>query len=139
MKAIDLTSALPQRFEFYHLGEVELMEVNEPISDATAVGFRLYGDLSALVIVLFPRALDISTYSELGNVIASRMATQLNTQNGIEVMVSPPQSIGENQLKQIIQRVNPITRRTYAHFYMDSVIPVETLVLPTPSEGLGYA
>jgi hypothetical protein len=136
-----LAGALPQSFEFYNLGQVSLTESTQtfPTQDCTAIGFRLYGDVTALLILLFPLGLDVSLYSEMGNILASRIANQLTSHNKMEVMVSPPSPISEDQFEQLIRRTTGMIRRSYVHLYKSTVIPVETVILPSPSEGTGYA
>lgn len=136
-----LASALPTQFDFYHLGKVEQQPLSNSnfFRDACAVGFRLLGDLNGLMIVLFEKDLDHSTYTEFGNLLASRLATQLQTENGLDVMISPPQSLEHGLVQKLLEKNSSIIRRTYAHFYKNSVISVETLVLSAPSEGIGYA
>ncbi len=133
-------SAFPHQFDFYHLGKVEqYSNANVSSDDCIAVAFKLYGDMSALVILAFSIELDISTYSELVNILVSKIANQLGSRSGIGVMVTPPKILEHTQFKRLLNHNGPIFRRTYAHFNQKSVIPLETWVLPTSAEGIGYA
>ena len=138
---MQLASALPVHIDFYHLGTVEQKTTNDSntFRDACGVAFKIYGDLNGLMIVLFENDLDHSTYTELGNLLASRLATRLQVENALDVMISPPQRIEASLVQSLTQKNSSIIRRTYAHFYKNSVISVETLVLSAQSEGIGYA
>src|SRR5690348_956386 len=110
----DLVNALPQNFQFYHLGEVQLKPIDFDLQDETiAIAYQIYGDIKALLIVLFAQDLDTSTYCELGNVLASKIANQLNSENNLDVLISPPQTLSKAQLAQITQSALTIVRRTY--------------------------
>ena len=144
-----LSAALPEHFPFYHLGEVTSRESNEeptPDEDSVAISFRMHGDLQGILIVLFERGLDVSLYTELGNIIASQTATRLNQQQAMDVMISPPRLLAQGQVKNLLGSLEnentktPRIRRTYLHTNGKVTVSVETLFLPIPSEGLvGYA
>ena len=86
-------------------------------------------------------------YSEFGDLLASKLATYLYTKHSKEVMISPPYPIHETQLHILIKDLTKdLTKekknevyRTYAHFHKDSIILINTIIIPTPSEGIGYA
>ena len=83
----------------------------------------------------FRKELDSSLYSEMGNIIASRIATQLKKNGDFEVMISPPQPVGEDRIQFVLKEGDSSFRRTYAHNYKNTVIPLETLLLPGPLGG----
>lgn len=144
-----LGAALPEKFSLYHLGEV----TGQPDAakgelssgdDSQAVSFRLHGDAEGVLLVLFERGLDVSLYTELGNIIASQAVTRLQQQKGLEVMISPPRLLGREQLAKLLASLSsvaiPHLRRTYLHTNGRVIVPVETLYLPILSEGMvGYA
>jgi chemotaxis protein CheY-P-specific phosphatase CheC len=132
-----LANALPDQFEFYHLGQVALQSTNSSLEDANAIAFHIAGDMMAVVVLLFAKGLDSSIYSELGNILVSRLATQLNQKDGIDLMISPPQSLTENQLNQIMQHHIPPIKRNYSHIHQGSIISIEALILPTWDSGVG--
>jgi hypothetical protein len=141
-----LGSALPNHFDFYHLGKVELQSDHfESLQDNRAVAFRIYGDvggvedMTALMIIFFDPALDISTYSEFGNILGSKLVSQLNSDQNLDLMVSPPVVLNASQLGKIDLNTAPAVRKTYIHIYNNTVIPVETWILPIALEGFGYA
>lgn len=101
--------------------------------------FRILGEMNAFFVVLFDKSLDESTYSELGNVIASQTVSHLNTQEGMDLMISPPKVVTEEQFSKLLMNGNQVIRKTYAHICGNVVIPVETLILPIVTEEMGYA
>ena len=145
-----ILDALPAQFEFYHLGQVsqnpELQTQTQgqgqgqlDLTHSTAIAFKLSGDLNATVILAFSDGLDVSTYSELGNILVSKLATELDFKSGIGVWVSPPHLLDKSQLNRFVKYPGPSIRKTYAHFTPNSVIPLEAWVFPTLAEGVGYA
>jgi len=137
-----LIEAFPRDFGFYHLGRVELQNpdefaVNER-EDQSAIAFRIYGDLEAWVVILFEKNLDISTYSELGNILVSKIATHLNLNNGLDVLVEPPRMIVPSQFEGALRNSNTAVRKSYAHFHKNLIIPIDTWVLPAASDQFGH-
>jgi hypothetical protein len=147
IEGLDWKTLLPQRFEFYHLGQVEAQSTGLPfepfeenqLDESSILGFQLYGSARVLLILLFDKALDLSTYSELGNVLTSQVATQLNSKIGTDTMISPPELITSQQLQNLLRRSKPSIRRTYRHSFGDLVILLEALIFPVSPEGIGYA
>jgi hypothetical protein len=134
-----LEDSLPKKFDFYHLGSAELKPLECDFNESCAIAFRLYGELNAVLVVLFEKGLDVDTYSEFGNIIASQLVTHLNSNEAFDIMISPPRVLQTEQLEWMAQQSKPAIRRTYAHLFNNLVIPVETLILPANSEGMGYA
>ena len=110
----------PDSFAFYHLGRVERSEVPTwELSLAGKVGFafRIQGELQGLFLVFFDESLDASLYSEIGNTLASRIATTLS-KNGSIVLISPPRRIGLESAKQLIKySYNAWTQKVGSHHY----------------------
>src|SRR5687768_3175442 len=96
-----IETALPQNFDFYHLGKVILEPVQSFSEDVYAIAYGLAGDLRAAIVILFDKGLDVSTYSEMGNIIVSQLSTQLSKNEGLDLIVSPPQNLSPTQLKSI--------------------------------------
>ncbi len=126
-----IAGALPGEFTFYHLGQVspqsgesEALPSSLSANGLQAVGFSLYGEMRGLAIVLFDEGLDTSTYTELGNTLASRLADGLSDQSAKSdsiIMVSPPMPLSETQYSILTQQGEPITR-TYLHPQSDGTI-----------------
>ena len=135
---LEIANALPAHLDFYHMGHMELRPIDFSVEDSQAIALRIHGDRSATVVVLFEQGLDESMYTEFGNLLGSQVANRLNAENQIDIHISPPYSISSTRLKQMIQGVTPI-KKTYVHLYKNSVIPIQTLILPNIGEEIGYA
>ena len=123
-----LIEALPSDFNFYHLGEVRRqetpsnplhhLEATSPLglasSDRLAVAFSLHGDAKGALVLIFDQGLDVSTYSEVGNIIASRMSTHLSESEGLDVMISPPRVLSNAQIQGFLRSADAQSR-TYHH------------------------
>lgn len=133
------SDALPQEFDFYHLGKVTQKPSTEDFKEYSAVAFQFYGEWNAILVLLFSKDLDLDLYAEMGNILASRIALQLNQEKGLDLMISPPQVIQEKTLERMIQSANLVLHHSYAHLYQNSVIPVKTLLFSTQAEGDAYA
>ncbi len=138
-----LATALPEQFEFYHLGPVHLSPSPKTEdyewSERHAIGIAFAGDMKALLVLLLEKHLDPSIYSELGNIIASQLSNRLYSEKGLEVLISPPVEISTQRLNQILNKESKMIRKTYVHSYKNLLIPIETLILPDIAEEMGYA
>jgi hypothetical protein len=151
----ELIDSLPQEFDFYHLGRIELSD--EPASllqanaatdalgiasdDRVAVTYALQGEVQGALALLLDGGLDVSTYSEAGNIIASRMATALAANEDREVTISPPRVLSGERLRKWIEGAKPATR-TYLHQHEGRTVRLTALVLSAsifPTERTGNA
>jgi hypothetical protein len=137
----ELSTALPREFDFYHLGQVSIHEEIIPtdFSEMKAVGFSFQGDLRGLMVLLFDEGLDASAYTEMGNVLAARIATQLSKERGLEIMISPPSAMPRERLEQLIDAGHVIIQRTYMHRHSGLAIPIQALLLPATQQEAGNA
>jgi hypothetical protein len=126
-----LTSSLPEGFDFYHLGKVEpapnLTDVEgeldiEPqhmlwdsLSEDVKIGYRIHGDVDGVLVIGFEQGLDLSTYMELGNVIASKIVTALSAKDGLDALISPPQQLTQKTLERLARPDGPVEHRIYLH------------------------
>ncbi|OFZ55738.1 MAG: hypothetical protein A2428_14595 [Bdellovibrionales bacterium RIFOXYC1_FULL_54_43] len=143
-----LNQAFPDLFHFYHLGTVESLTEDPPVEVSPGESgflFRLQGDFNFNLFVSFqpePNASQLSACAEMGNVLASRIADQLNRANGdsLGFMVSPPQWMTGGRLEQIIVHSKMIARRTYLHRNRDGVIQfqIQTSIFGAPPENLKH-
>src|SRR4051812_32425079 len=109
MRRMDPVAALPNRFPFFHLGDVELQEAAVGAADAAlaetaglqAIGYALRGELEGWLVIGVDADADFSMYSEMGNLIASGLATRLSREQGLEIMISPPQRLAPRMLSQL--------------------------------------
>ncbi|OFZ18365.1 MAG: hypothetical protein A2X94_12515 [Bdellovibrionales bacterium GWB1_55_8] len=141
---MNLMNALPEQFDFYHLGTVNLEpEHTHPISeklpdDAMAVAFQLSGDVSAALVLHFEKGLDPSIYSEMGNVIASRVATNLSKMENLDILVSPPRLLSEKHWENLSQG-HKLTGRTYLHLHRGISIRLHAILINPPQGNTGHA
>lgn len=141
-----MLDALPRSFDFYHLGRIELHDDEATASnDRIAVAYSIEGEARAVLVLILEDGLDVSTYSEAGNIIASRLATQLATRHGLELTISPPRVLNHSQLTHLlnINKGGEKTARTYVHRQGSRAIELQAVLLPAPpvvpSEGTGNA
>jgi hypothetical protein len=142
---MDLVELLPQRFSFYEQGQVILQNSITSILEPTTpsrlesrrgVGFRIFhldNAPSAILIFLFDANEDESMYTEMGNILASKLCQSLSEQEKSEMMISPPIQLQARQLLRLSSQ-HTGTRRIYLHTYLQNGIekstPVETWTLP---------
>jgi hypothetical protein len=138
------TEALPEQFEFYHLGEVK-QTMTDQIVDLDRkhiVAFRFYGDTQGVLLILFNEGLDASLYTEMGNIIASRSAQGLGEKDGIGVMITPPSTLKKTVAERLIANSDYCIQRSYHHKLNGEIIPIDVFVVPhSPlgAEGAGHA
>lgn len=143
----NLQNALPHTFDFYHLGSVELKPMPpltvlpEPIelNGVTGIAYQFKGDFQGLLLLLVASELDVSTYSEMGNIIASRLANSLQSKEGLDVLITPPKVLERAQVARIIQSNPNQIYSAYDHILENLVVPVQTLLFPNWGEGSGNA
>jgi hypothetical protein len=133
MMIATLDSALPANFDFYHLGTVEKARSALTDSPLTLEGrhnvvISLQGESRALVVTLFDESLDHSTYTELANIVASRLATSLETG------ISAPKTFTNEVLSHLLAGRDLSRFQYYHHAESGPVIPIEVLILPLPTE-----
>ncbi len=138
-----LEGALPPRFDFYHLGAVELQAPASPPPTAVsgtaerAVAFSLAGDARGLLVLLFPEELDGSIYAELGNVIAGRVVTELASREGLDLALSPPRQVGRQGLARLLASGPAPRERVYLHRTSGGrSVRVRTLLVTTRFAGV---
>jgi len=88
---------------------------------------------SAILIFLFDANEDESMYTEMGNILASKLCQSLSDQEKSEMMISPPIQLQSAQLVRLASQHTGI-RRIYKHAYLKNGIEtstdVETWTLP---------
>ncbi len=130
-----LTHSLPENFSFYHLGEIALSDSKKTRSalldesdNRAALAYTLRGDIQAAIVFLIEPGLDLSMYSEAGNIIASRLATQLAEKHGIDVVLSSPVRLERAQLALLVSATREITNKTYVHSHAGKEVLLEALL-----------
>ena len=135
-----LNDALPIGFDFYNLGHVSAepaLDFEE--SNPQSVSFRIFGDFDAYVVILFSGEADLSTYCELGNIIASRVVSQLHSEKNVEIMLSSPRVLSSKQLEVFLRMNPPAVTKTYSHSNANTVIPVRVVISPVNQKEVGNA
>lgn len=168
-----IRDSLPEKFRFYHLGDVKRVDSPSPsrtsleslpedseLQGLRAVAFNLKGDVQGTLMILFNQKLDVSTYTELGNVLASKLATRLSEVRGADVLITPPRNLSPLQLEAFLIKIRKtlssqliaekrkpqVVRSRYIHSSVQSSgekniskeIPVDALFVTAPSEGAAY-
>jgi len=131
-----LTHSLPENFSFYHLGEIALRDRSSlpatlPTDDRAAMAYTLRGDIQAAVVLMLEPGLDLSMYSEAGNIIASRLATQLAEKHGIDVVLSAPVRLERAQLELLAKTMPEFTEKTYVHSHAGKEVLLDALLFMT--------
>lgn len=142
-----MISNFSERFEFYHLGQVEpapgALGFFDTHEDLIGALFAFMGGSRGWIWVLFDPALDSSIYIELGNTLASRYADELARVTAEDVWITPPQMVNAEQAQSQIQHARAgggeYKRLDYLHRYNDHVVPVRMVVVHTPSEEAAHA
>jgi hypothetical protein len=134
-----LGQALPGTFSFYHLGQIspETQKDDGRFTDASqieradrsALGIRIQGDVQALMLVLVDEGLDLSIYSEVANVLASRLATQLSAQHDIDVVISAPVALSPSRLNDLLKPGQSVLSKRYYHYHAGATIGVDAVLI----------
>jgi hypothetical protein len=126
-----LENSLPASLPFYHLGEIREAGPGalspDELEDLSAIGYSLQGDVRGVLVILVEKGLDDEVYSEAGNLIASRLATELGAAHGLDVMISPPRSLAPEQILRLAPRF--LVSKTYLHRHEDHAVPVQVAIL----------
>jgi hypothetical protein len=142
-----LTQALPTGIDFYHLGRIELEQTSAPerLDLATGhfgIGYRLEGEIRGGIVLCLGEGLDVSVYSEAGNIIASQLASALSAERQLEVSISPPRVLTSQQFRSLLAS-GIATLRTYIHRQGhppgNEAVTLRVLLLPDFSEVTGNA
>ena len=132
MELNQIKKALPHHFNFYHFGEILLDEEkssdllkDHELEEIFSIGFQVYlEDQKILLLTLFNKGLDESTYTEIGNIIAGQTASNLSQ----DAMVSPPFPLSSHRLKTLLKHYETDFSQSYYHHYQNNMIPIQLLV-----------
>lgn len=137
-----LIHALPKQFDFYGVGHVQEQNEVPSVESAIGIAFRIFSTQNqslAWLILIVDSSLDSSPYEEMGNILASHVVSHTHGEDGNDLMISPPQKLTEERLKKVLSITNPTNKKFYTYFNGNAVIPLETVILSTPVEDIGYA
>jgi hypothetical protein len=125
-----LVDYLPEHFEFYDQGLVTRTQKSDDqfrVGQRTlGLAYRIYGDWEGMIVLLIEQSLDLSMYSEIGNVIASRFASQLG--DGPDTLISPPMTL-DPELILLYSKQNQRVAATYQHACEGKLIPLRVWIL----------
>ena len=140
------SASLPESFSFYGFGAVarsreaeKVKSLADILTGKAGVSFRLLGDPAVLLIVLFDSSLDVSMYTEMGNILASKLCKNLSEQGEGDLMITPPLMLGSEQLAKLLRTEFPFIHRSYEHVNQDQSVLIETLILPVFVNGASGA
>jgi len=131
--SLQLSEALPESFDFYHVGRVELATQADPADLAfhtlpIAIAYSFAGDARGAVITLFDGELEESACEELGNIITCRWASR--QEQGVDLEVFPPRRIERAVIEKMIHASSVAARGDYLLRFNDGrVSRVCTLIL----------
>ncbi len=142
-----LNQALPENIPFYHLGVVSRSGTIEGTSDHPmawadldaegrhAFAFTLYaGEMPGTLVLLFDQGLDASIYSEIGNVMASRLADALGA------MPSPPRSLSPKGAERLLRAARgTAVWFEYSHHVDGEKVALELAYITTQGSAQGVA
>lgn len=137
-----MQSALPGGFEFFHLGTVtpspkkpaEPIRAISRLEDSCAIAFRLNGDVDGVAIALFDQGLDPSVYTEMANILVSRLADRLG-----DVMISPPLPLTAARARAIEGSASETIHREYLHFHEGRTVTIHLALFHNGTEGTAHA
>ena len=138
---------LPQEFEFYGMGMVKSISEEPdfgPTPDAIqGIGYKISGKdphspdhhpwALQWMVLLVDQDQDVSMVSEIGNIIASRVAPE---------WTSPPVLLTPVQLQRLINHTpkSQITfKKNYGFFSNQGVVPIQLMMVSLFLEELGHA
>jgi hypothetical protein len=147
----DWATLLPEKMPFYHLGEIILQESSSQAAwlwlddeGSSFIGYQILGEVRGALVLAFPKVLApqvpwtkdaSSVYSELGNLLASKISTELSRHGAKDTMISPPIPLTKEMTSTLLKRAgleNSVQRR-YLHLKKEFIVPVEVLLLPRAS------
>lgn len=143
-----IASVLPASFEFYHLGPVRtqteaetpprtelLAELSGDVSTFAYEVHTFVEDRRLFLLISFDGRANRSVYSELGNVIGSRLADGLAAGDEHSVTISPPRELGPKAAERLVRTLEPVYMREYVHQVSDdSPVMVTATVLESTGE-----
>jgi hypothetical protein len=133
MSFIDFEPVAP--FDFYDQGRVQPAEARSrnPESKDFSVGrkliavdlFEIDGMSRAVMILAYDQDLDASIYSEIANILASRLAGQVFDR---ESFVTPPKEIPVQSYERLKKMGFPFNHFEYHHIHQNHLNKLDSLV-----------
>lgn len=132
---MNLMDALPETFPFYHLGKVEALDSasgplwHESTHDFVGIRFDLSGELNARLFLFFQKDLDLSTYMEVGNILASQTASRYSLGSQKTVHITPPHILSRESLGHLARTYFHAPLRYYSHQLSGQPIQLQSLLV----------
>ncbi len=130
-----IEKALPKGFEFYDYGTVERGETlsfeDIEFEGKTSYLFRLVGfelGQNYSLIICFHQDLERSKYIEIGNLVASKVATVMS-QKQREFFISPPREIPLKRVSKLDPTQYNMRIQQYLHSNENRQVPLEIIVI----------
>ncbi len=122
----------PELIHFYNLGTVELNKASISVpqnehefllllENNHVLLFTLYGDEQKMLFILFDKNIDLSTYKELGNILASQIADKISGIRKEVVLVSPPLILSTSVAQELISGSTPDWHCHYLHSHVHRI------------------
>ena len=112
----NLSVILPQEFQFYSLGQVRLLKQlsnDDCLDPCIRIAYRISGEQGLMLTIFVSPNLDLSLCSEIGNVIAAKVASNLQRRTLSEWMISPPTLLTSTLVKELIVRPTYLALNEY--------------------------
>ncbi len=137
----NLADYLPEAIDFYDRSVIcqapsELLRGNplEIDSDLQAVGFELFGERPAWILFLIPEHADLSEYTELGNILASRLAQDFSEAEDVPTLISPPRNLSAKDLDIFFRPGAKMEHRRFVRTFLDETTSlVDCLIISKPA------
>ncbi len=142
LRTNEFRKILPQSFNFYSLGQVVLQQSPGRITDQTGKTEILYiieGDTKIFMTLLLDSTLDLSIYSEMGNIIAARVASTLEQNSNTDWMITPPVCIQSNEITKTPQPIDFSQLYEYHHLIDLETIAFQVLITLSHQREAGNA
>ena len=136
-----LIQSLKDGFAFYHAGVVEpqCSVFHASLSSSLrasfmmggkchSFGFRFEGDLRGAFLLSVDGTLNSSMYAEMGNILASRLASRYPF--GTEIVISPPMLLNSKRVASLLKLSSRALQSDFVHRWEGREIRVLTLFLP---------
>jgi len=129
-------SGLPTEFPFYEMGTLHLESplAPMPMTDHQGIGFQLASlDTRLMVIAFFHKNGDSSMFTEMGNIIVSKIANHKSAK-GTQWTVSPPFALTAPHVNAYLENATDIQMETYTFRSFTESQPLHFAFIPYPQD-----
>lgn len=138
MNLKSVRESLPEQFDFYHLGSIQKASSEASRADllitpdSINLSYLIHGDERGVFLVSIAPGLDLSMYSEVGNILASRLSQGLSQAEDKDLLVSPPKPIPFKKALELIKSNSSWIHQTYVHQHGGQLVSIQTYVCLAP-------